>query len=85
MLLRSQYFEIRLKSNLHYTRSITPKHVTSGGTHLHDLAPEQRSVPKKRPSAGESLATLSHLTDLGFEPQTSRTDSFVLTTEPTYR
>ena len=27
------------KSNLHYTRRITPKRVTSGGAHLHGLAP----------------------------------------------
>ena len=27
------------KSNLHHTRGITPKHATSGGTHLRDLAP----------------------------------------------
>ena len=27
------------KSNLHYTRGITPKRVTSGGIHLHGLAP----------------------------------------------
>ena len=25
--------------NLHYTRGITPKRVTSGGDHLHGLAP----------------------------------------------
>ena len=31
------------KSNLHYTRGITPKHVTSGGVHLRDLAPGQHS------------------------------------------
>ena len=27
------------KSNLHYTRRITPKRVTSGGAHLRGLAP----------------------------------------------
>ena len=30
-------------SNLHYTRDITPKRVTSGGVHLRGLAPEQHS------------------------------------------
>ena len=29
----------KIKSNLHYTRRITPKRVTSGGTHLRILAP----------------------------------------------
>ena len=28
-----------VKSNLHYTRRVTPKHVTSGGAHLRGLAP----------------------------------------------
>ena len=31
------------KSNLHYTRGITPKRVTSGGAHLRGLAPGQHS------------------------------------------
>ena len=31
------------KSNLHYTRGITPKRVTSGGAHLRGLAPGLRS------------------------------------------
>ena len=30
-------------SNLHYTRHITPKRVTSDGAHLHDLASGQHS------------------------------------------
>ena len=30
---------LKTKSNLHYTRGITPKRVTSGGAHLRDLAP----------------------------------------------
>ena len=29
----------QIKSNLHYTRGITPKRVTSGGAHLRGLAP----------------------------------------------
>ena len=32
-----------VKSNLHYTRGITPKRVTSGGAHLRGLAPGLRS------------------------------------------
>ena len=31
------------KSNLHYTRRITPKRATSGGAHLRGLAPGQHS------------------------------------------
>ena len=31
------------KSNLHYTRGITPKRVTSGGAHLRCLAPAQHN------------------------------------------
>ena len=31
--------KIKSKSNLHYTRGITPKRVTSGGAHLRGLAP----------------------------------------------
>ena len=32
------------KSNLHYTRGITPKRVTSGGAHLRGLASGQHST-----------------------------------------
>ena len=35
--------EVKIQSNLHYTRCITPKHVTSGGTHLRGLMPGQHS------------------------------------------
>ena len=45
------------KSNLHYTRGITPKRVTSVGAHLCDLAPGY-TAPKERRSGGEPLATL---------------------------
>ena len=33
----------RKKSNLYYTRGITPKRVTSGGVHLRGLAPGQHA------------------------------------------
>ena len=47
------------KSNLHYTRFISPKRVTSGGAHLRGLAPVRyNTAPKKRRSGGEPLATL---------------------------
>ena len=32
-------YQIKSKSNLHYTRRITPKRVTSCGAHLRGLAP----------------------------------------------
>ena len=32
-------YEISNQKNFHYTRGITPKRVTSGGVHLHGLAP----------------------------------------------
>ena len=64
------------KKNLHYTRRITPKRVTSCGAHLRGLAPEQHS----------SKETWRHCVDLtspGIKPQTSRTDSVRLATELT--
>ena len=45
------------KSNLHYIRSSTPKHVTSGGANLRGLAPEQHSS-KETPGSFEPVATL---------------------------
>ena len=47
-------------SNLHYTRDITPKSVTSVGAHLRCLAPGPHTctAPKERRSGGEPLATL---------------------------
>ena len=49
--------EVLTKSNLHYTRRITPKRVTSCRAHLRGLAPGT-TAPKKRRNGGESLATL---------------------------
>ena len=49
--------EIKPKSNLHFTRDITPKRVTSGRVHLLGLAPGQSSS-KKRRSGGEPMVTL---------------------------
>ena len=46
-----------IKSNLHYTRGITPKRVTSSGAHLRDLAPGQHSS-EKTSQRWETLATL---------------------------
>ena len=39
----------RYKSNLHYSRDITPKRVTSGGIHLSGLAPGQHSSDETFP------------------------------------
>ena len=49
--IRVRYFQLQQalalssneKSNLQYTRDITPKRVTSGGAHLSGLAPGQHS------------------------------------------
>ena len=45
----------KIKSNLHYTRRITPKRVTSCGAHLRGLAPGQHSSEE---TSQRSLATL---------------------------
>ena len=37
-----------MESNLHYTRGIIPKRVTSGGAHLRGLAPGLHSSEKTR-------------------------------------
>ena len=69
---------IKSKSNLHFTRGITPKRVTSCGAHLRGLAPGLHS--------SEETSQRWHCADLtgpGIEPQTSRTESVRLTTELT--
>ena len=66
------------KSNLYYTRGITPKHVTRGGAHLRGLAPGQHSseaTSKRWRAAGD---TVPDLTEPGIEPQPSRADGDVL-------
>ena len=40
---KSHCNQIKTKSNLHYTRTITQKHVTSGGAHHRGLAPGLQS------------------------------------------
>ena len=42
MLFLSELY-LKSKSNLHYTYGVTSKCVTSGGTHLRDLAPGQHT------------------------------------------
>ena len=47
-----RHWQLKAKSNLHYTRGITSKRVTSGGAHLRGLVPGQHC------SEETSLATL---------------------------
>ena len=68
---------IKKKSNLHYTRRITPKRVTSGEAQLRDLEPGQQSSEKT------SQRWRVDLTSPGIEPHTSRTDRVRLPTELT--
>ena len=67
--------EYQKKTNLLYTRGITPKRVTSGGTHLRGLAPGQHSSKKRTQRWRVVGDAVSDLTNPGIESQTSRTDS----------
>ena len=60
------------KPSFHYTRGITPKRVTSGGIHLRGWATQLRRNVATVASRWRHRVDLS---DQGFEPQTSRTDS----------
>ena len=74
---------VQIESNLHYTRRITPKLVTSCGDHLCGLAPGQHSseqTSQRWRVVGDNCADL---TGPGIEPQTYRTDSVRLATELT--
>ena len=65
------------KSNLHYTRVITPRRVTSGRAHFRGLAHRQQQLQetsKRWRAAGD---TVFDLTRSGIEPQTYRTHSDV--------
>ena len=65
------------KSNLHYTRDITPKHVTSGGSHLRGLASRQHSSEETSQRWRVIGNTVTDLSGPGIEPQTSFADSGV--------
>ena len=70
---------IKSKSNLHYIRGITPKRVTSGGVYLHGSAPAGQHSSEKTLHRYRAVGdTVSELSDPGIEPQTPRTDSYVL-------
>ena len=74
------------KSNHYYTRGITPKCITRGGTHLRCFAPEQHSseeTSQRWRAVGETAC--GRLTEPEIETQISRTDSVRLTTELTSR
>ena len=59
--------------NLDHSRSITPKHVTSGGAHLRDLAPGQHSSDEtsQRQRAVDNI--VFDLTGEGNKSRNSRT------------
>ena len=57
------------KSNLHYTRGITPKRKTSGGAHLRGLAPGQHSSEETL-QRWRAVGDTADLTGPGIEPQT---------------
>ena len=59
------------KSNLHYTRGITPKRVTSGGIHLREFAPGLYSSEETSQQRRAIVDTEYDVNDSGIEPQTS--------------
>ena len=68
------------KSKLHYTRHITHKRVTSGGSHLRGAA----LGPQLRTNVATVASRWRHCDDLAapaIEPHTSRTDRVGLATE----
>ena len=60
---------------VNYTRGFTPKRVTNGRANLRDLTPVQHSSEETSQRWRAVSDTVSDLTDPGFEPQTSRTES----------
>ena len=73
------------KSNLHRARGITSKRVTRGWAHVRGLAPGQNIFEETSQRWRAVDDPVSDLTDPVFEPQTSRADSNVLTTQLTGR
>ena len=72
------------KSNLHYTRDITPKHVTSSGFHLCDLARGQH-ISEEASQRWRAVAdTISNLTGSVIDPQISAAMSFTITPTKKY-
>ena len=58
---QNNFYKSLKNSNLHYTRGITPKRVTSGGAHLRSLALDNTATMKRR-SGGKPSATAMSLT-----------------------
>ena len=69
------------KSNLHYTRDITPKRVTSGGAHLRGAALELHNSEQTSQRVASRWQHCDDLADQAIEPHTSRTDRVGLATE----
>ena len=69
---------LRIKSNLHYTRCITSKYVTSGGIHLRGLAPGQHSSEETLLRWRVAADFESYSDGLGFEPVPSAPIAVVL-------
>ena len=70
---------VDIKSNIHCTRSILSKLVTSGEAHLHCLEPELQNSRKRR-SDDEPLAIRSGLTGTGIDPRPIETITMFLIT-----
>ena len=66
------------KSNLHYTRDITPKLVSSGGVHLRGLAAGQHSSEETSPQWRAVGDTVSNLTAPRIEHMAYRANSNAL-------
>ena len=62
------------ESDHYYTRSVTPKRVTSGGVHHRVLARGQHSSEETFQRLRAVGDTVSNFTALGIEPHTFRTD-----------
>ena len=67
-----------LKSNLHYTRGITPQRVTSGGAHLRDLTLGQHRCEETSQQWRAVGDNVSDLTGQEIEPRISRSDGNLL-------
>ena len=68
--------DIKSKIKFHYTRRMTPKHVTGGEIHFHGFAPRQYRSEDRR-SGSELLATPPDLTTLRMELVTFQADNNV--------
>ena len=67
-------FGAKIESNLHYTRAITWKRVTSGGDRPRGLAPEQYNFEETSQRWRAVGDTVSDLADSGIEPFRAESD-----------